>query len=110
MFIRSSYINPFGFSNGHIQSIYPTLFRHIIPDFYERERIPTSDDDFLDIDWLKTGSKKCVILSHGLEGNSHRCYVTGMAKYFGENGFDSCAWNFRGCSGEINNKLRNQIC
>lgn len=106
MIIQSAYNAPFGFSNGHIQSIFPTLFRHIAPFFYTRERISTPDDDFLDLDWLKTRSKKCIILSHGLEGNSHRCYVTGMAKYFGENGFDSCAWNFRGCSGEINKNLR----
>ncbi|HTH56264.1 MAG TPA: alpha/beta fold hydrolase [Cyclobacteriaceae bacterium] len=47
-----------------------------------------------------------MIVSHGLEGNSHRAYVKGMAKAFSENGFDVIAWNFRGCSGEMNKSLR----
>jgi len=73
---------------------------------YQRERIATQDDDFLDLDWLRGGSHKVVIISHGLEGNSSRAYVKGMARIFFDNGFDALAWNFRGCSEEMNKRLR----
>ncbi|MBL3655261.1 YheT family hydrolase [Fulvivirga sediminis] len=73
---------------------------------YTRERIPTPDDDFLDLDWVKKENKDLVIISHGLEGSSTRPYIKGMAKAFSEEGFDVLAWNFRGCSEEINKQLR----
>jgi predicted alpha/beta-fold hydrolase len=42
------------------------------------------------------------VVTHGLEGNSHRPYVTALLKLFGENGFDGLGWNCRSCSGEMN--------
>jgi len=103
---RSNYKAPLFLQNGHIQSIYPTLFRKFDTGFYERERIFTPDDDFLDIDWSRTGSNKLAIISHGLEGNSHRNYVVGMVKMLNRNGWDALAWNYRSCSGEMNRRLR----
>jgi uncharacterized protein len=92
---------PFWQFNGHIQTIYPSIFRKIaVP--YVRERLELVDGDFLDLDWVKQGSKKLVIVTHGLEGDSSRHYVTGMIKKFTDNGFDGLAWNCRSCSGEIN--------
>ncbi len=75
-------------------------------DAYTRERIDTPDDDFLDLDWLRRGSDSVVIISHGLEGNSSRAYIKGMAKALFANGYDVVAWNFRGCSEEMNRQLR----
>ena len=103
---RSDYKAPLFLQNGHIQSIYPTLFRRFDTGFYERERIFTPDDDFLDIDWSRTGSNKLAIISHGLEGISHRNYVVGMVKMLNRNGWDALAWNYRSCSGEMNRRLR----
>ncbi len=91
---------------GHLETIYPTLFRKVYLKDYLRERIPTPDEDFLDLDWLKQDSKKMVIISHGLEGSSDRAYVKGMAKAFYNEGYDVLAWNYRGCSGEMNKALR----
>ncbi len=103
--------------NGHYQSIYPALFRKIKPQ-YHRERIVTPDDDFLDLDWSSakkqrtkeegtfTQKPSLVILSHGLEGNSTRQYVTGMVKIMNANGYDCLAWNYRSCSGEMNRQVR----
>lgn len=91
---------------GHLQTIYPTLFRKVALREYWRERIPTPDHDFLDLDWLKQGSKKLVIISHGLEGNTHRAYIKGMARAFYKNQFDVLAWNYRGCSDQMNRSLR----
>lgn len=92
---------PFYQIGGHVQSIYPSFFRKLeIP--YERERLELEDGDFLDLDWYRKGSGKLIVVTHGLEGNSHRPYVTAMLKLFGENGFDGLGWNCRSCSGEIN--------
>jgi uncharacterized protein len=104
--ITPDYAPPFFLFNAHIETIFPALFRRVSVA-YERERINTPDDDFLDLDWLRTsGSKNLVIIQHGLEGNTYRAYVKGMAKTFFTSGYDVLAWNFRGCSQEMNRKLR----
>jgi uncharacterized protein len=92
---------PFLQINGHLQTIYPSLFRKI-PVPYVRERISLPDGDFLDLDWVKTGSEKLLIATHGLEGDSTRHYVTGMVEKFCKNDFDGLGWNSRSCGGEIN--------
>lgn len=92
--------------NRHVETIYPALFRTVDTITYNRERIPTPDDDFLDLDWLKSNSEKLVVISHGLEGNTSRAYIKGMAKAFYQNGYDVLTWNYRGCSGELNRQLR----
>lgn len=92
--------------NGHLETIYPALFRRVKPLPWQRERIATPDDDFLDLDWLTRGSDNLVIISHGLEGSSRRAYVCGMARALFAAGFDVLAWNYRGCSGEVNRQLR----
>ncbi len=99
------YISPPLLFNAHLQTIYPSLFRKV-EVAWSRERITTPDDDFIDIDWLKQNSKKLIIISHGLEGNSRRAYVNGMANGFFSNGYDVMAWNYRGCSEEMNRQLR----
>ena len=92
--------------NKHLQTIYPSLFRKLDSHFYQRERIETPDDDFLDLDWAKVGSDKLAIISHGLEGSSQRSYAVGMARALNRARWDALAWNFRSCSGEINRQLR----
>jgi predicted alpha/beta-fold hydrolase len=96
------YTRPFLLFNRHLETVYPALFRSINVAFPKSERITTSDHDFLDLDWYLGNSKKLVIISHGLEGNSKRAYVLGMTKAFIQQGYDVLAWNFRGCSGELN--------
>lgn len=89
-----------------METIYPALFRRVSVRSYTRERIDTPDGDFLDLDWLTQGSSKVVIIQHGLEGNTYRAYIKGMAKTFFEDGYDVLAWNYRGCSQEMNRLLR----
>lgn len=100
------YSRPWFLFNRHLETIYPALFRRVQLRDFERQRITTPDNDFLDLDWLKQGAKKIIVISHGLEGNSQRAYIKGMARVFFENGFDVVAWNYRGCSGEMNKALR----
>lgn len=101
-----SYQRPSILFNEHLETIFPALFRRVEIKPFQRERIITPDDDFLDLDWLTQQSKKLVILSHGLEGNSQRAYIKGMAKVFFQAGYDVLAWNYRGCSEEMNKALR----
>lgn len=101
--VPSSYKRPpFYLINGHFETVIPSLKRKIEGVVYERERIETPDDDFLDIDWIKSGNNKLLLISHGLEGNSDRHYVLGLAKLFNQSGWDIVAWNNRTCSGEMN--------
>jgi len=99
-----TYTNPRMLFNGHLQTIYPALFRKPVPLPIEQERITTPDDDFIDLDWIRNGNRKLVIISHGLEGNSRRPYMLGMANAFFYKGYDVLCWNFRGCSEEMNKK------
>ncbi len=92
--------------NPHLETVYPSLMRKVELLEPRRERIMTPDDDFLDLDWYQKGASRCVVISHGLEGNSNRAYMKGMAKAFFFNGYDAVAWNYRGCSGEVNKQLR----
>jgi predicted alpha/beta-fold hydrolase len=106
---NNSLISPLWLPNGHLQSIYPALFRKVNGVQYSREKIVTQDGDFLDLDWSfaeNTKSETLVILSHGLEGSSSGQYILGMVKLLNRNGYDCLAWNFRGCGGEMNQTAR----
>lgn len=92
--------------SGHLETLRPFLLAPNLILPYERERIPTPDDDFLDLDWILRSNQKLAIISHGLEGNSRRPYVKSMARYFAKRGFDILAWNYRSCSEEMNIQLR----
>lgn len=101
-----NYTAPLFLFNAHLETIFPSLIRRVGLKPYRRERISTRDNDFLDIDWLEQDSRKLLIISHGLEGSSSRPYIKGLAKAALDHGYDVLAWNFRGCSGEINQQLR----
>jgi predicted alpha/beta-fold hydrolase len=99
---ESSYRAPRFLNNGHLLTIYPTLFRSVHDVQYERTRITTPDGDFLDLDISRIGSDRVVVLTHGLEGDSGRGYMRGMVRAVNQAGWDAVAWNCRGCSGETN--------
>ncbi len=91
---------PFPFSCGHVQTILPSFFRQVAaPDNYEREEFRTPDDDILLLDWARVGSRRLLIISHGLCGHSYRHYVLLMVAAFNAAGWDCLAWNFRGTGG-----------
>jgi len=100
-----NYKAPFFLFTPHLETIYPALLRSVELQPYQRERIITPDHDFLDLDWLKQGSKKLIVISHGLEGNTQRAYIKGMAKVGYQHGYDILTWNYRGCSEEMNKTL-----
>lgn len=107
--IKSKYKTPLLFRNYHISTIYASLIRRVTSVDQTRERLELPDGDFLDLDWSfssKGESTKLVVILHGLEGNSQRPYILGMAGNFNGAGYDVAAINFRGCSGEINRLYR----
>ena len=58
----------------------------------------------LDLSYSEGRSNKVAVLLHGLEGNAQRTYIKGQGKVLVEDGWDICAVNYRGCSGETNRK------
>jgi uncharacterized protein len=116
-FIASAYKAPFGFGNGDLQTVYPTLFRRLPPLPYRRETLMMMDGDYLDLDWLchdsssekkpgaaSPGNPPLAVLAHGMEGKSDAIYMRGMARCLFAAGFDILAWNMRGCGGRPNLK------
>ena len=106
--LNSNYTPPILFRNGHFATIYSGIIRSVNGVVQKRERLILSDGDFMDLDWSdsSTPTKKLVVLLHGLEGDAQRPYITGSAKILNQNGYDACAVNYRGCSGEPNKKYR----
>jgi predicted alpha/beta-fold hydrolase len=103
--IKTDYKPPLLFKNSHVNTIYSSLFRKTKPLSFKQKRIETLDDDFLDIDLIENGSRKIVILCHGLEGSSDSKYIQATAKLLSLNGYSVAAMNYRFCSGEINRQL-----
>jgi len=101
--LKSNYTNvPYFFSKAFVATVVPSLFNKVNGVAYKRERLELPDGDFLDLDWLKNNNNRAMILSHGLEGDSHRHYIKRFAKYFYAKGWDIIAWNYRSCSGNMN--------
>ncbi|WP_227663371.1 YheT family hydrolase [Marinobacter halophilus] len=100
------YRPPVWLRNGHVQSVWPTLFRNVPMPAPQTDIIATPDDDELHLDWYRQGSDRLAIISHGLEGHSRRPYVLGLARALMADGWDVLAWNFRSCGGVMNHQPR----
>jgi predicted alpha/beta-fold hydrolase len=106
----SSYRAPWWLPGGNVQTIWPALFAKRFeggaPRF-QRERLTTPDEDFIDIDWLQTdvgrdNAAPMLVLFHGLEGSSASHYAQAFADWARANGWRYAVPHFRGCSGEVN--------
>jgi predicted alpha/beta-fold hydrolase len=91
---------------GHAQTIWPVFFSRRYagerPKF-ERERWPTPDGDFVDVDWLgRDDGSALLVLFHGLEGSSASHYAEAFAADAQARGWRFAVPHFRGCSGELN--------
>lgn len=101
--IKSTYsASPYFLGNGHLETIVPSVFNKVNGVNYVRERLEMEDGDFLDLDWLNGNNDRLMILSHGMEGDSHRHYMKRFGKFFHSKNWDILAWNYRSCSGEMN--------
>ncbi|MCH7342647.1 alpha/beta fold hydrolase [Pelomonas sp. CA6] len=104
------YQSPRWLPGGHAQTIWPALYarRHAgqAPRF-ARERWPTPDGDFVDVDRLvddtpTTAQRPLLVLFHGLEGSSQSAYAQAFAATARARGWAFAVPHFRGCSGELN--------
>lgn len=102
----NSYHPPRWLRSGHLQSVWPTLFRRIELDEPETAVLATPDDDELHLDWYRQGNRRLAVLSHGLEGHSRRPYMLGLTRALLREGWDVLAWNFRSCGGVMNRQPR----
>lgn len=91
-------------SNGHIQTLWPFMFRQSPELKRSRERFHTPDNDFFDVDWYGEEKNGIVILLHGLTGCSSSHYILGLQQVLDKQGYRTAALNFRACSGEPNLK------
>ena len=100
------YTPSFIYRNGHRNTLLSHLLRPTGLVKFQRQRLCTPDDDFIDIDCLFGDNDQLVILCHGLEGDSSSSYIQQFSEYLSGHGFDVAAMNYRGCSGEMNRQLR----
>lgn len=89
------------FRNKHFNSLY-RYFKTNIQVSFKRERMQTSDVDFIDLDVSSVQSKNVIIAIHGLEGSSGSSYIQSLTQVGNQYNYDVIAVNLRGCSGEPN--------
>lgn len=102
---------PWWLPGGNAQTIWPALFarRHGEPaPRWRRERWPTPDGDFIDVDFLPDAPAEAplLVLFHGLEGSSRSHYALAFAQLAQAAGWGFAVPHFRGCSGELNHAPR----
>lgn len=93
--------------NGNGHTILCSLLFTSPAVHFERITINTPDDDFLELDVIdEKNNAPVAVLFHGLEGNSHRYYITQLARHLSDRGFNVVAVNFRSCGSKINLQKR----
>jgi len=98
-----AYRAPVWLPGGHLQTIYSSLFIHVPPMAYRRERLELPDGDFLDFDWVDgQAGAPVVVLFHGLEGSADSHYARDLMAHARMRGWHGVVAHFRGCSGEDN--------
>ncbi|APW45407.1 YheT family hydrolase [Rhodoferax antarcticus] len=105
-----NYVAPWWLPGGQLQTIWPAVHARrqraalgATPLPYQRERWPTPDGDFIDLDWLYAPQAgTLLVMFHGLEGSSQSHYARAFADHARQQGLSFVVPHFRGCSGEIN--------
>jgi len=102
----SHYKSPLWLPGGHLQTMFPALFRKVAQVTHLQQRLELADGDFLDLGWSGRASRRLAILSHGLEASAETEYIQGIAAVLIRHGWDVLAWTFRGCGPQPNRLLR----
>ncbi|MCC7546542.1 MAG: alpha/beta fold hydrolase [Burkholderiales bacterium] len=101
------YLPPAWLPGGHLQTIYPYLFRRQPAPALQRERWDAPDGDFVEADWLAgPAGAPLVVLFHGLEGSSHSHYARALLRMLRARGWRGVVPHFRGCGGLPNRTAR----
>ncbi|MGJ7574989.1 YheT family hydrolase [Variovorax sp. RB2P76] len=110
------YLAPRWLPGGNLQTIWAALYARRFDGpapVYRRERWPTPDGDFIDVDFVDAPSTSSaegpppappplLVLFHGLEGSSRSHYAEAFATFAAAQGMAFAVPHFRGCSGELN--------
>lgn len=95
-------------ANAHVQTIAGKLLRPELALELRRERWPTDDEDFLDLDFMPDPDPTVplILVLHGLEGSARRGYMLNTYRALAARGLSAVGLNFRACSGEPNQRAR----
>ncbi len=98
------YHAPWWLPGGHLQTIYARNLAKRQNISYRRERWPTPDGDFIELDWLDApgNASRLVVLLHGLEGCSRSHYAVSLMNALSSRGWAGVVPHFRGCGEETN--------
>ena len=102
--LQSDFTPTLPFKNNYFNTMYRPFFMKDACT-YQRKRITTWDQDFIDLDFSIVGAKTIALLIHGLEGSSGSTYMTAAANHLNETSIDTVCFNLRSCSGEDNLQL-----
>lgn len=102
MIINSEFIPAKGLRNPDIQTLFPTLARMRTKIPMHAERLELTDGDFLDLEWVGSGTGPIVLILHGMAGNASSPYIKGIMQEIIDRGWRGVMMYFRGCSNEIN--------
>ncbi len=103
--LKSNFSPKFPFTNKHLSTVFRTIFSSPKVN-YDRQRIETKDQDFLDIDISSIQSENLALMIHGLEGSSNSKYIRSTVNFLNRNNIDVIILNLRGCSGYINKTFK----
>lgn len=99
-----------GFSNCHLQTMLPRLFRRQVKFTPYWQRLELPDGDFVDLAWSENPAqaqhKPRLVVFHGLEGSLNSPYAHGLVEAAQKRGWLGVVMHFRGCSGEPNRMHR----
>ncbi len=106
---ETSFAPPWWAGGTHRQTLAGYVLRRVHCNALgTRERLATSDDDFVVLEWFALRSSApgrvvpLVLALHGLEGSSRSGYIVSLARSLAAVGVETVALNFRGCGGEPN--------
>ena len=104
--LKDSYKPPFWLRSGHLQTIYSSAGRRVKSMPWEGEQVILSDEDEVNLYWLKSDMKRLLIQCPGLESDLGSRYLSGMGHCMTEAGWDVVSYIYRGCDGKDNKALR----
>ncbi len=93
--------------SGHLQTLWPALFRHQHKLRLSIERLELPDGDFVDLCKTEERDAPIVAVFHGLEGSINSAYANGIMKAIDDRGWYGVFMHFRGCGRELNRLARN---
>lgn len=94
-----------GFSNCHLQTMLPRLFRRQVKFTPYWQRLELPDGDFVDLAWSEDPAqakhKPRLVVFHGLEGSLNSPYAHGLVEAAQKRGWLGVVMHFRGCSASL---------